>query len=257
MLRVALCVAALATLVSSVPATAARSESLCPTLDVLLCDGFENDEIDPRIWGVEASAGNTVELTTERAARGRQSIHIHAENGFGFLRLTRIFPLEGNRYWARMFVRVERFSTVPWAHWTLAETAGAGDGSVIRVGGQFVSTEQINRWSVGSDHGPTGDWTTHDQDPAGAPVAPAVGEWVCLEWLHDATADRSRFFVGGVEHPSLATSRSEHGGADAPFDVPSLRSVWFGWWQYQPDPEPFDIWIDEIAVDHDRIGCDR
>jgi hypothetical protein len=154
-----------------------------------------------------------------------------------------------------MFVRVARYSTVAWAHWTIAEAAGEGDGSLIRVGGQYRTDLRQNRWGIGSDGGPTGDWTTHDADPDGVPVEPPTNTWTCVEWLHDGGMDVSQFFVDGVEHPSLATTSSEHGGAAVPYDLPSFRSVWFGWWQYQADTEPFDVWIDEVAVDDERIGC--
>jgi hypothetical protein len=137
----------------------------------------------------------------------------------------------------------------------MAEAAGQGDGSLIRVGGQYNTNQMVNRWGVGSDGGPTGDWTTHDQDPDGSPVEPPEGEWVCLEWLHDGDTDDALFFVDAVEHPSLATSSDVHGGNDVAYDLPAFESVWFGWWQYQSDPQPFDVWIDEIAIDGERIGC--
>src|SRR5207245_4737401 len=51
-------------------------------------------------------------------------------------------------------------------HWTVAEAAGTGNGSLIRVGGQYDG--KSNRFGVGSDGGPTGDWTNLDQDPRNA-----------------------------------------------------------------------------------------
>ena len=52
--------------------------------------------------------------------------------------------------------------------------------------------------------------------------------------------------------------RRLHGGSDDPYTLPDFNEVWFGWWLYQEDPVPdhFDVWIDEIAVDYARIGCD-
>lgn len=231
--------------------------SRCGDAHFLLCDGFEDDILDPERWSVETSEGNVAEIVDDESARGHRSVHLRAENGFAFLKTQAVFPIEGDRYWARMFLRVERFSTVPWAHWTVAEAAGEGDGSLIRVGGQFVTTLERNRWGVGTDGGPTGDWTMHDEDPGTGPKEPPEGEWICLEWMHDGAQDEALFFVDGVHHPSLNTSRTRHGGESVPYDLPSFRSLWFGWWQYQSDREPFDIWIDEVAVDHNRIGCSR
>lgn len=228
------------------------------TADFLLCDGFEGEAIDTSRWTERADGDNTLELSSEFAARGSKSVHLSVESGAAYLANTSIFPVTNNDYFGRMFVRVERFSTVAWAHWTLAEAAGTGDGSLIRVGGQYVTDQSKNRWGVGSDGGPTGDWTTHDTDPDGAPVEPAVGSWVCVEWEHRGTENVTRFFVDGVEHPSLATSATEHGGtASADYVLPTFGSVWFGWWQYQADPEGFEVWIDEVALDDQRIGCEN
>gem|GEM_PF-7034334 len=120
-----------------------------------------------------------VELVSDQAARGKKSLHLRAQNNMAYVSTRKPFPIAGNTYWARMFVRVARFSTVSYAHWTMAEAAGKGDGSLIRVGGQYASNVSQNRWGVGSDSGPTGDWTRHDADPAGKPVQPAINAWVC------------------------------------------------------------------------------
>lgn len=232
-------------------------ESRCDAGEFLLCDGFETDVVDPARWSVGKNGSNVVEIATDLAARGDHSIHIHAENGFGYLKNTSAFPAPNNDYFGRMFLRVKRFSTVSYAHWTVVETAGTGDGSLIRLGGQFADHLDANRWGVGSDGGPTGDWTNHDTDPDGKPSEPKTETWVCLEWEYRGSESVTRFFVDGIEHPSLATSATEHGGESAEYHLPSATSVWFGWWQYQSDPEPFDVWIDEVALDEQRIGCEN
>ena len=35
-------------------------------------------------------------------------------------------------------------------------------------------------------------------------------------------------------------------------------SVWVGFWNYfgTPDTDAFDTWVDEVALDDERIGCD-
>jgi hypothetical protein len=229
--------------------------SRCETSGLLFCDDFEGNTIDLTRWSVARLVPNVVELSTDQAARGKKSLHLRAQNNMAYVSTRKPFPIANNTYWARMFVRVARFSTVSYAHWTMAEAAGKGDGSVIRVGGQYASNVSQNRWGVGSDRGPTGDWTTHDADPAGKPAQPAVNTWVCLEWLHDGANDVTKFFVDAIEHPSLGTTKDKHGGNKVPYVMPEFESVWFGWWQYQGDPMPFDVWIDEIAIDGMRIGC--
>jgi hypothetical protein len=228
---------------------------------LLLCDGFEESTIDAGLWSVGKSSQNTLELTTETAARGSQSVHIVAENGYAFITNESIFPVTNNDLYGRMFLRVKRFSTVDWAHWTVAEAAGTTNSSKIRVGGQYIRTNfdantWANRWGVGSDGGETGDWTRADADPEGNVEEPATEEWVCLEWQHLGSMNETRFYLDGVEHPSLGTTAQDHGGDSGEYILPETTSFWFGWVQYQEDPEPFDIWIDEVALDDERIGCD-
>src|SRR6185369_16678781 len=108
----------------------------------------------------------------------------------------------------------------------------------------------------GTDGGPTGDWTNLDGDNGSQPVP--VQSWVCLEWMHKGDTSETKFWWDGVEHPSLRTTESMHGGTDDPYTLPDFNEMWIGWWLYQegPMPDHFDVWIDEVAVDYARIGCD-
>jgi hypothetical protein len=69
--------------------------------------------------------------------------------------------------------------------------------------------------------------------------------------------DETKFFLDGVDHPSLATTpTTKHGGnADKPFLLPEFNAIWFGWAEYQETTQKFELWFDEIAIDNERIGC--
>jgi hypothetical protein len=230
--------------------------SRCAGAGLLLCEDFEASAIDARRWQKGGNGTATVDAT--RAARGARSLHVHADgNGFAYLRNTSLFPVAGNTLYARMLVWFDAMPTAPqWAHWTIAEGAGTGDGSVVREGGQYDG--KTDRFGVGSDDGPTGDWTNLDEDPPNAVRAVPTGEWVCLEWMWNGGTNETRLWWDGVEHPSLATTSRAHGGSDVLFQLPQMTSVWVGWWLYQaaPTPDHYDVWIDEVAFDGARIGCD-
>jgi hypothetical protein len=221
-----------------------------------LCEDFESGGFDQEIWEPSGTEHPSVDDT--RAARGEYSAHFHTtDNGLSMIRTRAIFPATGNTYFGRMFVYFDSMPTAPEdAHWTVSGAQGPdAEEFEVRVGGQYDGT--VNRFAVGSDHGPTGDWTNKDEDPGDAVP---VKEWVCLEWMHKGDTHETRFFWDGVEHPSLYTSATEHGGEQAePYELPNFASVWFGWWLYQPEtvPAEFDVWIDEIALDSERIGCDE
>jgi hypothetical protein len=221
--------------------------------DFYLCEDFETGGLDTGTWSTMGAAPT---LDTTRAARGERSAHFHStDNGLMLIRTTEIFPVANNNYFGRLFVWFDALPSAPqWAHWTIAGAQGDGDAE-IRVGGQFDG--QINRFGVGTDHGATGDWTRLDED-SDEPVP--VRTWLCVEWQHDGAADETRMWIGGVERPSLRTTPDDHGGDDAEeYLLPEFESAWVGFWQYATGvtPEEFDVWIDEVALDGERIGCER
>jgi hypothetical protein len=233
--------------------------SRCGLANVQLCEDFERGTIDTSTWEVHTS-GQMPAIDTTRAARGARALHIRSvNNGFAYILETKTFPEPNDTYYGRMFVWLTVVPTAPdWAHWNLVEAAGMGTAAVVRLGGQWNPFEQKNLFGQGSDDGPTGDWTNLDRDPAGAPTPVPVQQWICLEWMHSGAANESRFFWDGAEHPSLHATSTTHGGAPGQiYDLPSFRSVWVGWWFYQGNTlnQTFDVWIDEIAIDRDRVGC--
>jgi hypothetical protein len=233
-------------------------DSRCGVAGVKLCEDFEagatGQAPDKGRWSV---FGSTPTVDDARAARGKHSLHVHTDgNGASLIQEVVSFPATGNAFYGRMFVWFDSLPTAPqWAHWTIVAATGSGDSSEIRVGGQWDGSK--NRWGVGTDHGPTGDWTNLDDDPHNAAVAPPTQQWVCVEWLYDGGSNELRFFMDGMEHPSLHATESDHGGEDVPFKLPAFDKLGLGWWLYQDNPTPdhYDVWIDEIALDDQRIGC--
>ncbi|MFZ6184543.1 hypothetical protein [Nannocystis pusilla] len=228
----------------------------CDGADVLLCDSFEDGAIDLGKWQVTG----TVTIDSQHAARGESAAHVHTEgNGFSYLREVVTFPAPNNTYYGRMFVWIDAVPIAPdWAHWTLVGAIGSGEPGEIRVGGQYNPFAGKNLFGVGSDGGPTGDWTRLDGDPRDNPTAVVVQDWVCLEWLHDGANNETKFWWDATEHPSLATTATSHGGdQNADYVMPQFESAWVGWWLYQGNPNPnhYDVWIDEVAIDGVRIGC--
>jgi hypothetical protein len=156
-----------------------------------------------------------------------------------------------------------------YAHWTFAAGSGTGAAGETRLSSQLESQADGgvgDLFSVGTDttsvDGGTGDWTNNDKDPGpdsgagGGPEVIPVDQWLCIEWMNDGGNDQTRFWWDGVEHPSLATSKTMHGGNQAiPYLLPDYDQAWIGLAEYQTSTLTFEAWFDEIAYDTQRIGC--
>jgi hypothetical protein len=232
-------------------------DSRCAGSKLLLCEDFESGALDPATW---KTLGDAPVVEEVRAARGKRALHVVKNgNGRSAIRVTRTFPVPNNTYYARMFVYFDSLPTEPmsYAHWTFAAATGTGVAGEIRLSGQLQ--RKANRFGVGTDNRKedgTGDWTSSDRDPDPASNAVPEKQWLCIEWMHDGGSNQTRFWWDGVEHPSLATTPTRHGGKkNVPFLLPRFDALWFGWQEYQPSTQRFELWIDEVAIDTQRIGC--
>jgi hypothetical protein len=232
--------------------------SRCAQANVQLCEDFESGKIDPMTWSI---VGTMPVVDGLQHARGSKALHItKMGNGSSYIKETKTFPEPNNTYWGRIFVYFHSLPTspgMPYAHWTFIAASGTMVSGEIRLSGQLQNGK--NLFGVGTDNrvddAGTGDWTNSDKDPNNMPLAVPTDQWLCIEWLHKGDTNETRFFWDATEHPSLHTTASMHGGNANPFILPHFTNVWMGWDEYQPSTEPFELWIDEIAIDKDRMGC--
>ncbi len=233
-------------------------ESRCASANVLLCEDFESGAVDKGTWKV---TGVPV-IDGLQKARGSHALHITMNaNGKTAISETKTFPAPNNTYYGRLFIYFNSLPADPmsYAHWTIAAATGNDVSGEIRIGGQLQ--QKVNRWGVGTDNqvdpNGSGDWTNADKDPNGMPRAVPVNEWLCVEWMHKGDTSETKFWWDGVEHPSLDTvPTTKHGGNPSqPFYLPKFTALWIGWHEYQASTQKWEMWVDEIIVDKQRIGC--
>ncbi|MFC6016695.1 hypothetical protein ACFP2T_10830 [Plantactinospora solaniradicis] len=227
----------------------------CGNRALLFCEDFERLPVGGAAslaWGIDTRNGT---LTVERQ-RSDKVLRVHTEgNGRAFLRVDD-FSAPENSFHGRMRLKVDAFPTAPdWAHFTLVEATGSGSAEVVRpIGGQWAPPLGGSYWGVGADGGPTGDWTNWRES------APTVEDrWQCFEWRWDASDNRIAVWIDGVAQPDLTVTTTEHGGNPVDFVLPRADTVKIGWQLYQggPTPDHFDLWLDDIALAPNRIGCGR
>ena len=253
--KTAVALAAATAVLLAIPPTASAGPAPHDKHDTLVRENFDRLPLGPvtegRGWTTDAEGG-TLAVAPSTTGHGHD-LRIRTEgNGRAFLVLDDL-TLPGNSAWARLRLRVADFPTAPdWAHWTIAEASGSGSPTLVRpLGGQYAPTDKGNFWGVGSDLGPTGDWTAwKTSSPATA------GKWQCVEFHMDATDNRVTVYLDGVEQPDLTVSTNNHGGTEDDFVFPTFDKLKLGWQLYQSDPTPpsYDVRLDDIAVSTRRVG---
>jgi len=122
-----------------------------------------------------------------------------------------------------------------------------GHANLVRwaLTGTSVGTTSSN-WSwiynvQSTDHGEFGS-----EGPRSA--HPREGDWMCLEWSMDAAAQEARFWFDGVEvdYLHIDTERAE---------IPVFDTFNIGFQKFQTSGA-WTVWVDEVAFDDQRIGCD-
>ncbi len=235
--------------------------SRCAVAKVQLCEDFESGALDATTW---TTRGTKPVIDEMQKARGAKALHLTI-TGAGLTGISekKTFPAVNNTYYGRAFVYFASLpapaGTFTYSHWTMLAASGTGVTGEIRVGGQLQ--QGGNHWGVGTDNrtdaNGTGDWTNSDKDPGGKPLAVPTAQWLCIEWMHKGATNETRFWWDGVEHSSLYTQpTTAHGGNPTqPYLLPQFTNLWLGWQEYQASTETFELWLDEIAIDKDRIGC--
>jgi hypothetical protein len=234
--------------------------SRCADAGFALCEDFESGQLNPQVWQVVG--GSAVVVETGDHARGTHALHItKVANGAAYIKETKTFPAPNNSYFGRAFYKFISLPASPmtYAHFTVLAASGTGIAGEVRLSGQLSNNK--NLFGVGTDNrtqdAGTGDWTTSDADPAGNPRAMPLNEWLCVEWQHAGSTNETRFWWDAVEHPSLHTTATHHGGNSNPFVLPTFTNLWLGWQEYQASTQTFELWVDEIAISSTRIGCVR
>lgn len=202
-------------------------------------------------WTTDVDGGS-LHIAPSATGRGYE-LRIHTDgNGHAFLVVSGLTP-PANSFWVRLRLRVAAFPTAPdWAHWTVAEASGSGSPTLVRpLGGQYVPGSGSNFWGVGSDLGPTGDWTAWQ-----ASVPAVGGSWRCVEFHLDASDNRVTVYLDGIEQTALAVSTKHHGGTSDNFVFPRFDTLKLGWQLYQADPTPssYDVQVDDVIMSTQRVG---
>jgi hypothetical protein len=235
----------------------------CPK-NALLCDSFEAATLDARWTPDVSNNGSALTLDDMRAARGSRALHAHVTSGFtqAFISEHETFPAAAQGFWGRVFFYVEDPIPTRFNHWTLIEAVGpeqSGSNVLVRFGGIDNPGVPAHHFLFNFEKNPRpqgfNELGIDDQDvPNGRPRQIASNTWHCVEWHYDVPSSEAQFFWDGTERPTLHP-KGEVDGTTMAF--PAFTSFNLGWTLYQPLDRPYEVWIDELALSLERVGCQR
>ena len=228
----------------------------CAGKQYLLCESFETtaEGAIPTGW----TKNGTIAVAADQAARGKQSLKVgNAESGERRIRRSVTF---GSNHWGRLFYRVQlpvpavnpdKNSGNTVIHSTLvglnADRPTGGGTAEYRVLDTIMNTSKKHNYIYNvqtSNAGEFGHETAYTYD--------YKDSWVCAEWHVDNMAKSYALYIDGVEIPSVAVNNDQPRG-----EIPtSFLEMRVGWYNYQAGDGGFTAWIDEVAVNATRVGCD-
>jgi len=231
--------------------------SLCTAGKYLLCEGFEGPtgNTPPSGWTRQGNAT----IADDQAARGAHALKLTpaADKGYGFYTFgnAESFPAA---HWGRVFYRVQTPPPDAFVHASIAAYQGDGPeigASTFRVVDtvkmaaptsthQFLYNVQITGGSEFSKQGPY-NWMFD-------------GAWHCAEWFVDGANQAYQFYFDGAEvtQMRIMNGAGNYGSGSNKTNLPMMFNDFrVGFITYQNAPPGFTAWVDEVAIDAQRIGC--
>jgi hypothetical protein len=218
----------------------------------LLCEDFEAAAVGavPQGWTAHGKAA----VAEDQASHGKRSLKISpADNGER--RIYHATAMLGAAHWGRVNYRVQLPTPEAFVHSTLVTffgkgpTVGDAEFRVVdtvkdaKTGGfaggkhQFLYNVQPQGTEFGT--GSNYDYTFEDK-------------WHCAEWHVDAATQTYEFFYDGKQVISFTKGAGMYKDSELPNSFTEVR---LGWNNYQAAAPGFTAWLDDFAVDDQRVGC--
>lgn len=232
--------------------------SLCVPGRYLLCEGFEGTAVGntpPSGW---TRAGNAA-VAADQAARGAHALKVNAADNGERRFIFAAAESFGAGHWGRIFYKVQTPVPDAFVHSTLVVLQGNGPS----IGNaEFRVVDTVKNQGTNATH-----QFLYNVQPSGAEFGKGSsydwrfdGMWHCAEWHVDGATQTYQFFFDGteVQQITIQNGADNYGSGSNRTHLPTVfTDMKVGWNNYQSAPPGFVAWIDEVAVDTARIGCDN
>ncbi len=236
----------------------------CITAGTELCDDFESGTLDPKVWKINLGGpAPTVTVDGVHAHSGKYAVHAKVTPGQqSTAQITEAvtFPANDDAFYTRIWAYFS--PAVAWP----ANPPDFHTGFIIAGGNNDLGHVEL---AVGANLSPSSaagpmhylGYSIYRGPPyvefgPRSPTDVVTLAWTCVELLESGqggTTAVRKIWVDGTELPEQDDSfgvSSSMGQKPPQFDLVSI-----GIWEYHPTPSLSDMWIDDVRVSSQRIGC--
>jgi hypothetical protein len=218
----------------------------------VLCEDFESGSLAGKPWTLEtSSSSNSVQVQSARVAHGKYAVQAHAKGGssYAVMFLENLPAALQKHYFGRMYYYATDFPTESGGHTAFITSSNTLKGFPdadhhLEVASYTGSkpTWQMTYWQ--------GDGPEYIGSGGQIPKA----KWFCLEWEFNDAPDEIAVWVDGQGSPQGAEFRNIDNHASNLLGKMTTLGVGFRTWHPKGAPD-IDIYIDDIALDTQRVGC--
>ncbi|HEX7669255.1 MAG TPA: hypothetical protein VF395_06730 [Polyangiaceae bacterium] len=233
-----------------------KTSAGCTGSTYLLCEDFEATAVGatPAGW---TKHGDQSGVASDEFKHGAHSLRLGAIPTWERRIYHDVPAALGGAHWGRIYYKVQLPVPDAFVHSTIVAFSGVGP---VNGPSEFRVVDTVKQAKTDGSHhqflynvqpqnsNPEfGTGTSYDYTFDGA--------WHCAEWHIDASKQEYEFYFDSATDPKIQFTKGagKYDGSDLP---PSFEQIKIGWINYQNSPPGFVAWVDDLALDHTRIGCD-
>ena len=231
----------------------------CP-VGAFLCEGVETQMVGAAPgapWVPDTLGNGKITIDTSKSFSGHNSVHVTGTltNGFKGDRANIATPMaiDSKTVWVRFMMYTASYPGSSGVHTrlmrlgTAAEAAlGSPESSYSFATYNGTAIEKVN---------------TVLQRSAGTKLNDSANKnrWICWEFEIDKTGGVGKvvphIWLDMKELSLSPAGGSSHGGTSPSWDPINIEIFIMGLEGYQVDPIPADLWIDDVIINSQRVGC--
>jgi hypothetical protein len=236
---------------------------LCETFDEYDAGALTNGAtLGPWKVNIQDSSASA-DVSTMRSTSGAQAFHVHIDQNAssGAQLKTRasipLFASTRTQLYGRFMMYLGPDGTsIHWTMWGASGTVPQGTTSAGATATYLFSAfnlNNVNEFSEVYGNSITGQDCYH-----GSNVLMPVNDWACVSFSVDSAAIQYRMSVDGGVIPSMSLDTMGDGcvnQANQSWWGPLFDQFYIGALSFHPMTGPLDLWIDDLIVDTQPVGC--